>query len=130
MTKKNPDRKTTIDPAVANLLAEMEQRQTEAQLPKREREKKAREREKISARRERRATYDIPPSLRNKVMDLSEHLSVPASQLVTLALLRFFTDYSAGQIDLSIYKQPSRSPRYDWNLIFPEDRKKTGKSLK
>jgi len=23
-------------------------------------------------------------------------------------------------VDLSELKQPSRSPRYDWNLVFPE----------
>jgi len=116
MTKKNLTRRVSIDPDVVGLLEVMERRQIESQLPRREREKKSRERAKISARRERRATYDLPPLVRNKMMELSGQLSIPASQLVALALTRFLSDYDSGKIDLSIYKQPSRSPRYDWNL--------------
>jgi hypothetical protein len=114
-------RRTILDPTVADLLNDMEQRQAESQLPRRQREKKARERAKIQARREQRATYDLPPALRTKIKELAESEGVPASQLVTLALLRFFQDQSAGKFKLSDFKQPSRSPRYDWNLIFPED---------
>jgi hypothetical protein len=119
MTKKILTRRVSVDPSVVGLLEVMEQRQTESQLPRREREKKSRERAKISARRERRATYDLPPLVRSRIMELSGQLSVPASQLVTMALARFLTDYDSGNIDLSIYKRPSRSPRYDWNLVLP-----------
>jgi hypothetical protein len=112
--------RVSIDPSVVSLLEGMEQRQLESQLPRREREKKSRERAKINARRERRATYDLPPLVRNRIMELSEQLSIPASQLVTLALTRFLSDYDLEKIDLSIYKRPSRSPRYEWNLVLPE----------
>jgi len=54
-------------------------------------------------------------------MQLSEELRIPASQLVTLALARFLKEYHNDVIDLGVYKQPSRSPRYDWNLVFPDD---------
>lgn len=121
MAKKTPVRSTSIDPAVEELLREMEQRQAESQLPRREREKKARERQKIAARRERRATYDLPPEIRARMMELSTQLSIPASQLVTLALMRFLDDYDRGNLDLSVWKHPSHSPRYDWNLVFPDD---------
>jgi hypothetical protein len=120
MSKKNLARRVTVDPSVVGLLEMMEQRQIESQLPRIEREKKSRERAKISARRERRATYDLPPLVRSRMMELSGQLSVPASQLVSLALTRFITDYDSGKIDLSIYKRSSRSPRYDWNLVLPE----------
>lgn len=82
--------------------------------------KKERERIKIRSRRESRATYDLPPVLRHQVKQLADQHRLPASQLVTLALLRFLNDYDQGLVDLSIYKQPSSSPRYDWNLVFPE----------
>ena len=49
MTDKKMERRPSIDPAVADLLAGMEQRQAEAALPKKEREKKAREKAKISS---------------------------------------------------------------------------------
>ena len=120
MPERKPERRPVLDPSVADLLSNMEQRQADAQLPRREREKKARERSRIEARRDQRATYDLPPHLRQRIKELAEDLRLPASQLVTLALARFLQEYEHGQIDLGEYKQPSRSPRYDWNLIFPE----------
>lgn len=114
-------RRSTLDPAVADLLAGMEQRQAESQLPRRERERKAREREKIQSRREKRATYDLPPSVRQGINQLAEDQRLPASQLVTLALARFLQEYERGDINLNDLKKPSRSPRYDWNLVFPDE---------
>ncbi len=130
MPKNNLSRRDSIDPQVSELLKEMEQRQIESQLPRREREKKARERQKISARRERRATYDLPPAIRTRISDLSVQLSIPASQLATLALIRFLEAYENEKLDLGPYKMPSHSPRYDWNLVFPELEGKTKKKIK
>ena len=121
MAEKKFVRRSTLDPAVADLLNGMQQRQAESQLPRKERERLGRERAKIQSRREQRATYDLPPDLRESIRELSEELRIPASQLVTLALARFMNEYRANAIDLGKYKQPSRSPRYDWNLIFPEE---------
>jgi hypothetical protein len=120
MAERKLERRQILDPAVADLLSGLEQKQAETKLPRREREKKARERAKIQARREQRATYDLPPHIRQRIKDLAESEGVPASQLVTLALIRFMNDFVNQKIDLSLYKQPSRSPRYDWNLIFPD----------
>lgn len=134
-----PDRKLVrrplLDPAVADLISDMEHRQAELMLPRKQREKKARERAKIQARREQRATYDLPPAVRARVKDLSDGLRLPASQIVTLALARFLKEYEAGQIDLSPMKQSSASPRYDWNLVLPDEllpaapRKKTARKV-
>jgi hypothetical protein len=121
MAEKKFERRTTLDPAVADLLSGMQQRQAESQLPRKERERLGRERAKIQSRRDQRATYDLPPTLREEIMNLSEALRIPASQLVTLALARFLNDYHSENIDLGKYKQPSRSPRYDWNLVFPDE---------
>ena len=121
MVDRKLERRTILDPAVAGLLNDMEHRQSDAALPRRQREKKARERAKIRARREQRATFDLPPSLRQRIMDMAEAERLPASQLVTLALARFLQDLSAGAVELSPLKQPSRSPRYDWNLVLPEE---------
>lgn len=117
MAKKSETaRPLELDPAVAELLAGMEKRQNEAQLPRRERERLVKQRLKIQARREQRATYDLPPAVRLAIRDLAEELHLPASQLAALALIRFLNDYEKDAVDLSAYKQPSRSPRYDWNL--------------
>ena len=83
--------------------------------------KQAREKEKIRARKAQRVTYDLPPQLRTRIKELAEEQCLPASQLVTLALLRFLQDYAANKVSLGNYKQPSRSPRYAWNLQMPAD---------
>jgi DNA-binding transcriptional LysR family regulator len=121
MPDKKLARRQILDPTVADLLSDMESKQAEAMLPRREREKRARERAKIQARRERRVTYDLPPAVRQIIEELAEHERIPASQVVSLALARFLQDLDQGKVDLSVYKQPSRSPRYDWNLVLPEE---------
>ena len=82
--------------------------------------KMKRERERIQARRARRVTYDLPPELRERLNQLSGELRIPASQLAALAIFRFLGDWETEQIDLSLYKRPSLSPRYDWNLELPK----------
>lgn len=75
---------------------------------------------KIRERREKRVTYDLPPEVRQRMQMLAAEQRIPASQLVCLALLRFLKAYDAGEIRLGAMKQPSRSPRYDWNLVYPD----------
>jgi hypothetical protein len=116
MAKKNLERKPVLDPAVADLLAGMEQRQSESQLPRKLREKRAKERARIQARRDQRATYDLPPLVRSSIKKLAEQQSLPISQLVALALIRFMNDYQDGMIDLGKYKISTKSPKYDWVL--------------
>ncbi len=107
------------DPAVDALLSQSERRQGEARLSQKERERKRKEREKMRQRRAGHTTYDIPVALRKRMAELSEREGVPASQLAALALLRFLGDLQAGALTLSEHKVPSRSPRYDYNLILP-----------
>jgi len=128
--RKGLQRRNVLDPAVADLLSGMEQKQAEYLLPRRARIKKSREQAKIAARRELRATYDLPPVVRQRVRQVAEKERLPASQLVTLALARFFQDMEAGEVNLAEFKQPSRSPRYDWNLVLPEELLPAGRSTR
>jgi hypothetical protein len=105
-----------MDPSVRALINKSERIRGEAHLSRRERDKRIKERRKIRERRAQHTCYDIPPELRRSVKALSEDLRLPASQLATLALLRFVQHYQNGEIDLSAYKTTSRSPRFDWNL--------------
>lgn len=116
MTESKYTRQPVIDPSVAELMESMQKKIAAAQLPKRKREKLARERAKIVARRDQRVTYDIPRLLKEKMREMAEEHNLPASQLVTLALIRFIEDMENRRIDLEALKEPSRSPRYDWNL--------------
>jgi len=120
MSDNKLTRKQVLDPSVADLLSNMEQKHAETLLTRSERRKRNREKAKIAARRESRVTYDLPPLLRQHMMALAEKERLPASQLVTLALIRFLEDLKKGQVDLGVYKETSQSPRYDWNLVFPD----------
>jgi len=113
-------RRNILDPAVADLLAGMEEKQAEARLPKREREKIARERAKMRARKDHRVTYDLPPELKKQIGDLAEQLGVAASQIATYALIQFLQSYQNGDVDFTKFRVPSRSPRYEWKLVFPK----------
>jgi hypothetical protein len=105
------------DPAVRSLIEQEERTRRESRLSRREREKVVNERRRIRERREKHTCYDIPPELRAYIKSLAEELRVPASQVATLALLRFARDWQGGGVDLAAYKAPSRSPKYDWNLV-------------
>ncbi len=108
-------------PDLSGKLETLEQTQAQAHRTPREQAQRQREQEQTQARRERRVTYDLPPLLRRRLQFLSEELRIPASQLAALAIGRFLNDYIAGAVDLGAYKQPSRSPRYDWNLRLPNE---------
>ena len=113
---------TIFNPSVsAGRLENLETSQALAHRSPREQARRQRERARIQARREQRVTYDLPPVLRQRLQALGEELRIPASQLAALALGRFLNDYASGGVDLGIYKQPSLSPRYEWNLKLPND---------
>ena len=120
MAKQNLQRRNIIDPAVADLLSGMERRDTESHLPAKERKKVIKERNKIQSRKENRVTYDLPPKLRQVIKETAEKEGIPASQMVTLALYKFMEQYHNKELDLGQYKEMSKSPRYDWNLVIPD----------
>lgn len=120
-------------PDISGKLETLEQAQAQAHRTSREQAHRQREQARTQSRRERRVTYDLPPLLRRRLQALSEELRIPASQLAALAIGRFLNDHAIGAVDLGVYKQPSRSPRYDWNLRLPNEivhgrRKKGGAS--
>jgi len=120
-------------PDISTKLETLEQAQAQAHRTPREQVHRQREQTRTQSRRDRRVTYDLPPLLRRRLQAMSEELRIPASQLAALAIGRFLNDYAAGAVDLGVYKQPSRSPRYDWNLCLPNEivhgrRKKGGAS--
>jgi hypothetical protein len=116
MSDDKYSRRPAIDSSVAEILDSMQRKMATSQLPRRKREQVAKERAKIEARRYQRVTYDLPHVLKEKIRDMAEEHNLPASQLATLALIRFLDDMERGKIDLESMKVPSRSPRYDWNL--------------
>jgi hypothetical protein len=122
------------DKSIFELVNASLPQEQESPLEDKKLKRKQKERMKIQARKENRATYDILPELRKYLKNLSEKEHIPASQFVSLALVRFMADYEAGDIDIAAMKRPSRSPRYDWNIVFPSslreklDKTSTGQS--
>lgn len=115
-------RRQTIDPAVANILSDFDQRQTDAHLPAKERSKKVKEREKMRRRQPKRATYDLPQKVKDRIAEIAEEHQVPISQVAALLLSYGLTAIDSGELDLDKYKdtKPSSSPRYQTNLIVPD----------
>ena len=107
------------DKSIFELVNASLQQGQELPFEDKKQKRKQKERLKIQARKESRATYDILPELRKYLKNLSEQEHIPASQFVSLALIRFMADFEAGDIEIAAMKQPSRSPRYDWNIVFP-----------
>ena len=111
-----PLRRRSLDPGTADILENMEQRQAERALPKREREKKAKERKRAEARYPSRLNVDLPPRIKALVKAIAARERVPESQLVALACARLLAAIDAGEVDLRDYKRPTKSPKYDWVL--------------
>ena len=120
-------RRAAIDPAVAEILSDMDEKQVERALPARERQRKSRERAKSKARS--RVMLDLPSALiaRIKALASEPQNRIPESQIAALLIWQGLHDLDAGLLTLSPYKRPSRSPRYDWNLIFLDDDPKNAK---
>ena len=113
-------RRAAIDPAVAEILSDMDDKQVERALP-------ARERAKSKARS--RVMLDLPPALiaRIKALASEPQNRIPESQIAALLIWQGLLDLDAGLLALSPYKRPSRSPRYDWNLVFLDNDPKNAK---
>lgn len=78
------------------------------------------EQQRIRERRARRATFDLPPAIREKLADLSIEYGVPQSQIVALLLLHGFERIEAGEIDPAERREKSTSPKFAFNLVLDD----------
>jgi len=119
MPKDSPiQRRSAIDPAVAELLGTMEQKARDRSLPRDDRQRKIKEREKARARN--RVMLDLPQEIEAQIKDLAKKHECPISQIAALLIWQGMQDLENGLLNPSEYKKPSRSPRYTWNLVFME----------
>jgi hypothetical protein len=112
-------RRSAIDPAVAELLETMEQKASERSLPQDDRRRKVKEREKARARN--RVMLDLPQEIEVRIKALAAKHECPISQIASLLIWQGLKDLDSGLLNPGVYKRPSRSPRYTWNLVFPEE---------
>lgn len=85
-----------------------------------EEKKKARESERIKKRAPRRATYDLPPGMKERITQIAKEQGTTASQIAAFLLHQGIESLDAGDIDLESYKQPSPSLRWDYNIIIDD----------
>lgn len=64
----------------------------------------------------RRASYDLPEGMKERIAKIAEEHGTTASQIASFFLAEMIKQYEAGKIDLEPYKEPSPSLRYDHNL--------------
>ena len=108
----NLNRRTVVDPAVADMLSDMERKKRISSLPKSKQEKAR----KDAARH--KVGLDLPPVLHESLRQIAEHEHISISGLVTYYLYRGVMDYESGKVELSPYKQISRCARFEYVLDF------------
>ena len=108
----NLNRRNVVDPAVADMLSDMEKKRHIASLPK-IKQAKAR---KDAARH--KVGLDLPPELHEALRKIAEGEHISISGLVTYYLYRGVMDYETGKVELSPYKRISRCARFEYVLDF------------
>jgi len=106
----NLNRQNVVDPAVADMLKDMEKKKRIASLPKNQQEKAR----KDAARH--KVALDLPPELHLTLRRIAEKEHISVSGLVTFYLYRGVIAYDAGKIELSPYKRLSRCARFEYVL--------------
>lgn len=115
---EKPERKIRVDPDIARLMQQDQHRQEERTLPQAERKKRIKEREKM--RKRNRKVLDLPEHITDRLSQIAEQYGCPESQVAAFLLAHGIQDLDDEHLDLTPYLRPSRSPRYDHNLIYPE----------
>lgn len=73
------------------------------------------EQKRIRARRPKRATYDIPPELKELIAELAIDYGLPQSQIVAALLIEGVEALATGKIELEP-RERSESPKFAYNL--------------
>jgi len=107
---KQGERKQTIDPAVADILSDLEHNQHLARLPRSKRRKAKQDAQRY------KITLDFPPSLHEDVQRIAQEEGVSVSGLVAFFTHRVVEAYNRGEINLHPHKRISRSARFEYIL--------------
>lgn len=88
---------------------------------------KSKKERRQEARKARSVRYDLDPELKQTIADLAAEYGVPQSQIASLLMEHGLDALRHGEIDVTQYLQPSRSPLFDFTLDldkFKDDKKK------
>jgi hypothetical protein len=107
----NLNRRSAIDPAVADILAGAERKKRLASMPRSERTKARKE----AARH--KVGLDLPPDLHETLRQIADKERISISSLVAFLSQRGVEEYKTGKIDLFPHKRISRCARFEYVLI-------------
>ena len=114
---KRPDdsqRRQILDPAVADLMSGMEQKQAVKTLTKKQKTERAR-----MAKRNR-VVIDIPPEVEGLIGAIAADRDVSISGVIEIALREFIKSNGEGRVKWSDYLVPSRCPRFGFKVAPPK----------
>lgn len=128
-----------MDETVATILGDQQRRFDEMRLSSEEKrilrekrrkdeEKKRKEKAKAQAQKPNRTLTYLPVALRERIEQIASDESVSMSQVITYFLFEALERFDKGEIGFWGHKQLSKSPRYDWVLMHPQDTERTEKS--
>jgi hypothetical protein len=129
------------DEVLDAMLKESDRKQAEAGLSSDERQLVIQKRKKAQSKKEaarrksqaqlaNRLQLLLPTDLKEKIQKLAAELQIPQSQVVTFFLYEAFQSYEKGSIHFDGFLLPSKSPRYEYNLIHPSDSERALKNSK
>lgn len=98
-----------------------EERKRVAEWRRKEEERKRKAKQKAQAQRENRFHLLLPRDLKKRIEEIAVEHSVSESQVATFLLYEALDRYDKGEIGFWGFKHPSKSPRYEFNLIHPKD---------
>jgi len=104
------NRRNVVDPAVADMLTDLERKKRITNLPKSK---------QVKARKEAaryKVGLDLPPKLHESLKKIAEHEAISVSGLVAFFLYQGVAEYNDGKVDLSPYKRLSRCARFEYVL--------------
>ena len=108
-------RRPAVDPAVADLLNDMDKKRRLTSMPKSERHKAKRE----AARH--KVGLDLPLELHDLLRYIAGEEQVSISSLMAFLTQRGIKEYQAGNIDLFPHKRISRCARFEYVLTLEPD---------
>lgn len=103
-------RQQSVDPAVADLLSDMDRKKRLSTLPK-SAQKKAR---RDAARH--KVGLDFPPDLHDELRLVADKEKISISSLAAFFAKRGLEQYKAGNVKLFPYKRISRCARFEYIL--------------
>jgi len=103
--------KVIVDPAVDAILRDNNRRKQRRGMTQEQRKQAIRH----------RVTFELDPRVAQMIEVISKAEECSPASVVNLLVARVIRQYVSGEISFEDHRRVSRSPRYDWVIVLPED---------